>query len=112
MRTRLWTRWRLASLDSLRTGTDATVVLLQSLPAASEGGRTLRPRVRLRSAGLRPCLTGLLLQTLAGDADALLLIGIGRAQRTNVRANLADLALVRTGNGQVRLFVHRDLNAI
>src|SRR6266849_4759125 len=97
VRTRSWTRWRCKSLDSLRTRAVATVCS----PAISLG----------RAAGLRTGLAGLLLQPLAGDANALLLIRIGRAQRTHVRGNLADLSLVRAADNEVRLLLHRHLDA-
>src|SRR6267154_5369217 len=64
-----------------------------------------------RAAGLRASLASLLLQALAGDANAFLLVRIRRTQRTNVRSYLADLALVRAADHDVRLLVHRDLNA-
>src|ERR1700740_843696 len=64
------------------------------------------------AAGLRASLASLLLQALAGDANAFLLVGVGRTQRTNVRSDLAYLALVRAAYNDVRLFVHRDLNAL
>src|SRR6266849_4173627 len=96
VRTRSWTRWRCKSLDSLRTRVVATV----SSPSISLGG----------AAGLRSGLPGLLLQPLAGDANALLLVWIGRAQRTHVRGNLADLSLVRAADDEVRLLFHRHLN--
>src|ERR1700678_3882872 len=38
--------------------------------------------------GLRAGLASLLLQSLAGDADALLLIRVGRTQRAQIRSNL------------------------
>src|SRR6266481_851466 len=63
------------------------------------------------AAGLRASLASLLLQAFAGDANAFLLVRVGRTQRANVRSNLADLALVRAADHDVRLLVHRDLNA-
>src|SRR6266404_1898676 len=63
------------------------------------------------AAGLRASLASLLLQALAGDANAFLLVRIRRTQRTNVRSYLAKLALVRAADHDVRLLVHRDLNA-
>src|ERR1700738_1412511 len=64
-----------------------------------------------RAAGLRASLASLLLQALAGDANAFLLVRVGRTQRANVRGSLANLALVRAADHDVRLLVHRDLNA-
>src|SRR6266404_3021726 len=63
------------------------------------------------AAGLRASLASLLLQAFAGDANAFLLVRVGRTQRANVRSNLADLALVRAADHDVGLLVHRDLNA-
>src|SRR5215469_14458967 len=82
VRTRVCTRRRWASLDNLRTGTDATVILLQAcrskfvLPIERSA-----PTKTLRRSGLGACLASLLLQALASDADPLLLVRIGRAQR-------------------------------
>src|SRR6266849_5473214 len=97
VRTRAWTRLRCRSRDNFLTRADATVRLLLPLR---------------RGAGLRASLPGLLLQALAGDANAFLLIWIGRTQRANVRSHLADLAFVRAADNQVRLLVHGDLNAL
>src|SRR5271157_11372 len=57
-------------------------------------------------------LARLLLQTLAGDADVLLLVRVWRTQRANVRGHLADLRLVRAAHHDVRLLFDRNLNAI
>src|SRR5229473_373054 len=102
VRTRAWTRWRCKSRDNLRTLADATVVSPnhQTSPNSSRGG-----------AGLCSGLASLLLQTLAGDAHALLLVRIGRTQRAHVSSNLADLAFVRSAHNDVRLLFHGDLNA-
>src|SRR6266478_4654596 len=93
VRTRACTRLRCRSRDSFLTRADATVRLLLPL--------------RLRAG-----LPGLLLQELAGDANAFLLIWIGRPQRANVRSHLAALAFVGAADDQVRLLVHGDLNAL
>src|SRR5947208_12897621 len=113
-------RWRLRSLDNLRTGTDATVLL-----HFTSGFVTTKPETRkLRStksyaatakrkflcAGFSSRFAGFLLQALAGNTNPLLLVGIGRTQRTNVRGNLANLALVRAADDQMSLLVHGDLN--
>src|SRR5580704_690848 len=58
--------------------------------------------------GLRAGLASLLLQSLASDADALLLVRVGRTQRAQIRGNLADLALIGAGHGHVRLLFDRD----
>src|ERR1700738_470002 len=65
-----------------------------------------------RAAGLRASLASLLLQALARDANAFLLVGVGRAQRANIRGHLADLPLVRAADHEMRLLVDRDLNAL
>src|ERR1700726_4406732 len=65
-----------------------------------------------RAAGLRASLASLLLQALASDANAFLLVGVGRTQRANVRGHLPDLPLVRAADHEVRLLVDRDLNAL
>src|SRR5712664_2985130 len=65
-----------------------------------------------RAAGLRASLASLLLQALASDANTFLFVGVGRTQRANVRGHLADLPLVRAADHEVRLLVHRDLNAL
>src|SRR6266436_4838067 len=97
-------RWRFKSLDNLRTGTDATVLLLKKLSPISYAAK----------AKLRACFgsrfASLFLQTLARDANSLLLVGIWRSQRTNVGGNLANLSLIRTADDEVRLLVHGDLN--
>src|SRR3984893_985098 len=64
------------------------------------------------AAGLRASLASLLLQALAGDANALLLIRVGRTQRANVRGHLANLPFVRAADNDMRLLVDRDLNAL
>src|SRR6266446_8108806 len=64
-----------------------------------------------RGAGLGASLAGFLLQALAGDANAFLLVGVGRTQRANIRGHLANLALVRAADHEMGLFVDRDLNA-
>ena len=63
------------------------------------------------AASLGSRFAGLFLQPLAGDADALLLVRIGRTQRAHVGGHLADLAFVRAADHDVRLLFHRDLNA-
>src|SRR4030095_15867182 len=60
--------------------------------------------------GLGSSLAGFFLQAFAGDANSLLLVGIGRPQRTNVRGHLANLSFIRSADDQVRLLVHGDLN--
>src|SRR5258707_11393162 len=72
----------------------------------------LSPFALRRAAGLRASLASLLLQALASDANAFLLVGVGRTQRANVRGHLADLPLVRAADHEVRLLVDRDLNAL
>ena len=69
------------------------------MPAKRGGGR------------LGSGLAGFLLEPFASDANALLLIGIGRAQPTQVCCDLADLPLVCARHGQMGLLVDRDLNA-
>src|ERR1700740_977284 len=96
VRTRAWTRLRCRSRDNFLTRADATVVSFA---------------LRRRAAGLRASLAGLLLQALAGNANPFLLVGIGRAQRANIRSHLADLALVRAADNQMGLFIDGDLNA-
>src|SRR6266478_1264424 len=97
-------RWRFKSLDNLRTGTDATVLLLKKLSPISYAAK----------AKLRPCFgsrfASLFLQTFASDANSLLLVGIRRPQRTNVGSNLANLSLIRAADDEVRLLVHGDAN--
>src|ERR1700756_6014832 len=95
VRTRACTRLRCRSRDSFLTRADATVVSF-----ALRG-----------DAGLCASLASLLLQALAGDANAFLLVGIGRTERANVRSYLADLAFVRAAHHDVRLLIDRDLNA-
>src|SRR6202030_1574350 len=56
-------------------------------------------------------LAGFLLQPLAGDADALLLVRIGWTQLADVCCYLTDLAFVRTAYDQVRLLFDGDLDA-
>src|SRR5258706_2039094 len=63
------------------------------------------------AAGLCASVASLLLQALAGDANALWLVRIGRTQRANVRSYLAYLAFIRSADHDVGLLVHRDLNA-
>src|ERR1700676_2291347 len=96
VRTRACTRLRCRSRDNFLTLADATVVSFA---------------LRRRAAGLGASLARFLLQALTGDANTFLLVGIGRTQRANVRGHLADLPLVRATDHDVRLFVHRDLNA-
>src|ERR1700687_219341 len=96
VRTRACTRLRCRSRDNFLTRADATVVSF-----------ALR-----RAAGLRASLASLLLQTLASDANAFLLVRIGRTQRANVRGHLANLAFIRAADNEVRLLVHGDLNAL
>src|SRR6266699_444359 len=110
-------RWRLRSLDNLRTGTDATVLLHFTSGFVSTNPETRKIRSQQNSyaatakrkflcACLGSGLAGFLLQALAGNANSLLLVGIRRAQRTNVRGNLANLALVRATDDQMSLLVH------
>src|SRR5579864_1546901 len=65
----------------------------------------------LRPASLRAGLTSFLLQALASDANALLLVRIGRTQRAHIRSDLPDLAFVRAADNEVRLFFDGHLNA-
>src|SRR5262249_52392585 len=58
---------------------------------------------------LRPRLAGLLLQHLAGVADALLLVRIRLAQPPDVGRDLSDQLPVDAGHGDVGLFVDRDV---
>src|SRR5947199_10814796 len=96
VRTRACTRRRCRSRDNFLTLGDATVVSSYPLRGA---------------AGLRAGLASLLLQALAGDANAFLLVGVRRAQRANVRGHLANLALVGAADHDVSLFINGDLNA-
>src|SRR5580700_749813 len=108
-----WTRWRTRSctrrrcrfFDSLRTLADATVSSPRYLRPPSG------PKTLCRAAGLCSRLAGLFLQTLAGDANTLLLVRIGRTQRAKIRGHLSDFALVRAADDDVRLLVHGDLNS-
>src|SRR5271156_2519802 len=52
---------------------------------------------------LRSGLSDLLLQLLAGVADALVLVRIGLAERAHVSSNLAYLLPVDAGDSEVRL---------
>src|SRR5579862_3285742 len=54
----------------------------------------------------------LLLETLARETDALLLVGIRRAQPANVGGDLPDLGAIRAADGQTRLLLDGDLNAL
>src|SRR4029077_545130 len=65
-----------------------------------------------RGAGLRASLASFLLQALAGDTNAFLLVGVGRTQGANVRSYLADLTFVRAADNQMRLLVDGNLNAL
>src|SRR5882762_82196 len=96
VRTRACTRRRCRSRDNFLTLGDATVV----------SSCLLR-----RAAGLRASLASLLLQGLAGNANAFLLVRIGRTQRANVRGHLAHLTFIRAADHDVGLLVDRDLNA-
>src|SRR5271157_5238823 len=87
VRTRACTRWRCSSRDNLRTDADATVVS-PSIRFRLHPANVRSPKKThaLRgSACFRAGLARLLLQTFAGDADALLLVRIRRTQRTYVR---------------------------
>src|SRR5579871_3298110 len=65
-------------------------------------------RQTLLSSGL----SDLLLQLLAGVADALVLVGVGLAERAHIGSNLAYLLPVNAGDGDMCLLrVNRDLNA-
>ena len=68
-------------------------------------------QIRLRG-GLCSGLSGLLLQTLAGDANAFLLIRIGGSQPAEVGDHLADQGAVGAGNSHVGLLIYRDLNSL
>src|SRR5579875_977240 len=94
LRMRTWTRWRCASRESFRI----------------EIATLLLPRNRLRRR-LGSGLAGLLLQPLAGNANAFLLVRVGRTQRAKIRRDLPDLILVRAGDGQMRLLFDGDLYA-
>ena len=65
-----------------------------------------------RAASFGSRLAGLLLQPLAGDANALLLVRIGRTQRAKIRGHLADLRLVRAADDDVRLLIDGNLNSL
>src|SRR5260370_16368304 len=78
VRTRACTRLRCRSRDNFLTRTDATVVSF----------------VLRGAAGLRASLASLLLQALTRDANAFLLVGVGRTQRANFPGPLANLPLV------------------
>src|SRR5260370_14990306 len=93
---RACTRLRCRSRDNFLTRADATVVSF----------------VLRGAAGLGASLASLLLQALTRDANAFLLVGVGRTQRANVRGHLAILALVCAADHNVRLLVHGDLNAL
>src|ERR1700685_1004743 len=56
--------------------------------------------------------SSLLLQALAGDANAFLLIRSGRTQPANIRADLATLSAIGARHGEVRLLLDRHLNAL
>src|SRR2546430_6558314 len=60
---------------------------------------------------LRPRLAGLLLQHLAGVADALLLVRIRLAQPPDVRRHLSHELAVDARHRDVRLLVDRDVDA-
>src|SRR5215469_138107 len=65
------------------------------------------------SRGLRRAgFSGLFLEPLANNANALLLVRVRRAQRTNISSHLADQSLVRAAHGHARLLLHRDLNPL
>src|SRR5687768_10917789 len=70
-------------------------------------GRSIRHSPRQSSIAnlLGAGLSSLLLQHLAGVADALLLVGIRLAQTADVRRHLADGLAVDAGHGDVRLFL-------
>src|SRR5260370_8178829 len=64
------------------------------------------------AAGLRASLASLLLQALTRDANAFLLVRVGRTQRANVSGHLAYLALVCAADHDVPLLFHVYLNAL
>src|SRR5215467_3300806 len=114
VRTRWWTRWRCKSRDSLRTLADATCVSPknQNFRLEESGvNRHYKNKLRCCAASLRARFTSLLLQALAGNAHAFLLVGIGWTKRTHISSNLPNLALIRTTDDDVRLLVHSHLNA-
>src|SRR5262249_30983887 len=61
---------------------------------------------------LRSRLPRLLLQHFARVADALLLVRIGLPQAPDVRRHLADELPIDTRDGDVRLLVDRDVDAL
>src|SRR5258708_19060432 len=69
-------------------------------------------RLRLRRACLGAGFAPFLLQALTGDADALLLVRVGWAERTEIRPHLADLSLVRAADDSMCLLVDGDLNPL
>src|ERR1700722_20179612 len=94
-------RRRCACLDNLRTGA-ANFVLLW---ACADYAATLTCQLR---RGLRASLARLLLQAFAGNAHALLLVGIGRTQRAQICRDLPLLTLIRARNHHVRLLFDGD----
>src|SRR5690242_5702732 len=77
------------------------------------GNLSFRYRIiRLCRSGLGARLARFLLETLAGDTDTFLLIGVGRTKRTNIRRDLADLSFIRAADDDMGLLVDSDLNAL
>src|SRR5229473_5111288 len=64
--------------------------------------------IGLLSLGTR--LPGLLLQHLAGVADAFLLVGIRLAQAPDVRGDLPDQLAIHARDGDVRLLLDEDVD--
>src|SRR5208282_2071991 len=77
----------------------------------TDGCATLSLLAGLRS-GLGAGLAGFLLEHFARPANALMLVRIGRAQGADVGRHLPHLGLVRTGDHQVGLLRHGDLNPL
>src|SRR5271167_2959906 len=61
---------------------------------------------------LGPSLASFLLQALAGNANPLLLVRVGGAQRTKVRSHLANLRFIRAADDNVGLLVDRDVDSL
>src|SRR5579864_8195853 len=81
--------------------------------ALTETTRLRRPSTNfhrfLRRGLCRAGLARFLLQTLTDDANALLLVRIGRTQRAHVGRNLADQAFISTSDRDVRLLLDGHL---
>src|ERR1700686_876929 len=108
VRTRRGIRRRCASRESFRTGSVATSF---SFFPSSALPRKLAPDLSARLGG-GARFSGLLLQALAGNANAFLLVRIGRPQTANIHEDLPNFSADRSRYGQVRLLFHRNLNAL